>query len=179
LFVGRLVRRKGADDLIQAFKMVLVDLQDARLEIVGDGPERQRLTDLVRELGLVESVTFYGNLRGDALYQRYRECDLVAMPSKTMKNDVEGFGTVFLESGLAGKPSVGTRSGGIPEAVLDETTGVLVKEGDIPGLASALKRLLVDDTLRLRLGANAQTRVLSDFTWKSTSERLVSLFSED
>jgi phosphatidylinositol alpha-1,6-mannosyltransferase len=172
LFVGRLISRKGVDELIEAFKMLLPDFPNARLEIVGDGPERPRLTALVKRLGLVDSVTFYGSLRGDALYQKYRECDFVAMPSRTMKDDVEGFGTVFLEAGLMGRPSVGTYSGGIPEAVTDKVTGLLVKEGNIDELAAALHALVSDEGLREELGRNARARVLRDFTWKVTATRL-------
>jgi phosphatidylinositol alpha-1,6-mannosyltransferase len=172
LFVGRLIKRKGVDDLIEAFKVLRRDLPKARLEIVGDGPERPALMDLVNRLGLLDAVTFYGSLRGEALYRRYQECDLVAMPSRTMKDDVEGFGTVFLEAGLMGRPSVGTYSGGIPEAVTDEVTGLLVKEGDIDGLAAALCRLISDEDLRERLGSNARARVLRDFTWEATTTKL-------
>jgi glycosyltransferase involved in cell wall biosynthesis len=178
LFVGRLVRRKGVDDLIQAFRILLPDYPNARLEIVGDGPERPRLVDLVTRLDLADHVTFYGSLRGDALYERYRECDFVAMPSRTMKDDVEGFGTVFLEAGLMGRPSVGTYSGGIPEAVTDKITGLLVKEGDVNELALALRTLLSDEDLRARLGANARARVLRDFTWEVTALRLEGILQE-
>jgi len=172
LFVGRLVRRKGVDDLIEAFKISLSDFPDGSLEIVGDGPERARLTDLVGRLKLTDRVTFCGSLRGDALYQKYRDCDVVAMPSRTMKDDVEGFGTVFLEAGLMGRPSVGTYSGGIPEAVTDKVTGLLVPEGNVAELAAALITLLSDAGLREKLGRNARAKVLRDFTWEVTATRL-------
>jgi glycosyltransferase involved in cell wall biosynthesis len=178
LFVGRLVRRKGVDDLIEAFKMLLSDFPNARLEIVGDGPERPRLTELVRTLGLEDRVKFYGSLRADALYEKYQECDVAAMPSRTMRDDVEGFGTVFLEAGLAGKPSVGTFSGGIPEAILDGKTGILVEEGNVRELASALKRILGDADLRRRLGENARSRTLAEFTWEHTTRQLIHILSE-
>jgi phosphatidylinositol alpha-1,6-mannosyltransferase len=142
------------------------------LEIVGDGPERTKLERLVADLGLEEKITFFGGLRGDALHDRYRLCNVFVMPSKTMKDDVEGFGTVFLEAGLAGKPSVGTRSGGIPEAILDGETGILVEEGDVQELASAIKRILADANLGLRLGVGARTRVLSEFTWEKSADCL-------
>jgi glycosyltransferase involved in cell wall biosynthesis len=177
LFVGRLVKRKGVADLIDAFKLLLSDLPDARLEIVGDGPEKPVLERLVADLGLKDNVTFTGSLRGGALYERFRNCDVFAMPSKTMADDVEGFGTVFLEAGLFGKPSVGTFSGGIPEAVVDETTGLLVSEGSVSELASALKRILQDPALGRELGLNARKRVLAEFTWEKTTRQLTEILS--
>ena len=177
LFVGRLVRRKGADDLISAFHFLVRNHPAARLEIVGDGPERTGLEKLAADLGLGEKVRFLGSLRGEALNERYRDCDVFVMPSRTLKDDVEGFGTVFLEAGLAGKPSVGTRSGGIPEAVVDGVTGILVEEADIPGLASALGKILEDTELRQRLGENARSHVLAQFTWERTGQKLIDILS--
>jgi glycosyltransferase involved in cell wall biosynthesis len=177
LFVGRLVKRKGMDDLIEAFGALAPRFPPARLEIVGDGPERQGLEELASRLGLRDRVTFYGSLRGEALFRRYRECEVVAMPSRSMRDDVEGFGTVFLEAGLASKPSVGTFSGGIPEAIVDGETGILVKEGDVRALAAALERLLGDRELGRRLGENARARVLAEFTWERTSRHLVEIMS--
>jgi phosphatidylinositol alpha-1,6-mannosyltransferase len=175
LFVGRLVRRKGVDDLIAAFRLVKEAIPDVSLEVVGDGPEMSRLQHLASELGLAGSVAFLGTLRGMALYERFRECDVFAMPSRTLEDDVEGFGTVFLEAGLFGRPSVGTYSGGIPEAVLDGVTGILVKEGDASALANALKTLLVNRELSRELGDNARKRVLQDFTWHEGTNTLVKI----
>lgn len=173
LFVGRLVRRKGADDLIDAFRLVSEHFPDCRLEIVGDGPERKRLEQLVADLGLGPKVEFFGSLRGRALYDRYKLCDVVAMPSKTLGDDVEGFGTVFLEAGVFGKPSVGTFSGGIPESIVNGETGILVREGDTKQLGAALESLLNDPELRSRMGGKAKERVLRDFTWQRSAERLL------
>ena len=172
LFVGRLVRRKGADDLIDAFQSISGDFPDWHLEIVGDGPERKRLERLVADLGLGERVEFFGSLRGRALYDRYGLCDVVVMPSKRLRDDVEGFGTVFLEAGIFGKPSVGTFSGGIPESIVDGETGILVREGDAGQFGAALERLLRDPELRSRMGRKARERVLKDFTWQRSADRL-------
>jgi len=172
LFVGRLVKRKGADDLIDAFRLVSEDFLDWRLEIVGDGPERKRLERLVADLGLGERVEFFGSLRGRALHGRYELCDVVAMPSKRLRDDVEGFGTVFLEAGIFGKPSVGTFSGGIPESIVNGETGILVREGDARELGRALESLLSDPELRLNMGRKARERVLRDFTWQQSAVRL-------
>lgn len=165
-------------DLIDAFKLLLTEFPDARLEIVGDGPEKTRLEKLVVDLGLVSCVIFAGSLRGDALYERYRDCDVFAMPSKTLEDDVEGFGTVFLEAGLFGKPSVGTFSGGIPEAVLDGETGILSREGEVRELVDALKKLLSNERLRSELGRNAQKRVLAEFTFDKGVEKLIRILRQ-
>jgi phosphatidylinositol alpha-1,6-mannosyltransferase len=162
-------------DLLDAFRLVLNDFPDAQLEIVGDGPEKGQLERLVADLGLVGSVIFFGSLRGDPLSERYRNCDVFAMPSRTLKDDVEGFGTVFLEAGLFGKPSIGTFSGGIPEAVIDGETGILVSEGDVRGLAQALRRLMSDEALRSELGSNARDRVLARFTVQKAAEQLAAI----
>jgi phosphatidylinositol alpha-1,6-mannosyltransferase len=173
LFVGRLVERKGVSDLLHAILLVKDDVPQVRLEIVGDGPERKKLERISSDLGISRLITFFGELRGKELYRRYQLCAVFAMPSKTLKDDVEGFGTVFLEAGLFGKPSVGTNSGGIPEALLDGKTGLLVDEGNVPALAMALKTLLKDEEFARRLGENARKRVLSNFTWQSGARRLI------
>jgi glycosyltransferase involved in cell wall biosynthesis len=179
LFVGRLVKRKGADDLIRAFKMVLEHVPDATLEIVGDGPELGSLKELAEGLQIQGTVKFYGALSGDALWERYSNCDVFVMPSKKTEADVEGFGTVFLEAAAFGKPSIGTYSGGIPEAILDHVTGVLVPEGDVSQLASSLENLLSNPELARELGNNARMRVTSEFTWEKATESLVSIFERN
>ena len=172
LFVGRLVRRKGVDDLLDAFREVSARVPGAKLDIVGDGPERKRLEGLAADLG-ISGVTFHGSQRGDSLATLYAACSFVVLPSKSTSVDVEGFGTVFLEAGVFSKPSVGTLSGGIPEAVLHRKTGLLVRESDVPGLAAAMVTLLTDESLRSTMGNNARERVLLGFTWKDSADRLM------
>ena len=177
LFVGRLVDRKGADDLIRAFSALNGKYRDARLEIVGDGPEMNRLQELARELGVNDRTSFLGTLTGRRLYERFANAYVFAMPSKTTKEDVEGFGTVFLEAGLFGKPSIGTRSGGIPEAIRDNETGILVPEQNPRVLKDALGELISDEGKTLFLGKNARELVSSKFTWDASTEALVDLLN--
>jgi phosphatidyl-myo-inositol dimannoside synthase len=175
LFVGRLVERKGVDDLLRALPLVKNKISEIRLEIVGDGPQRKELERITANLGLSGSVRFFGELRGEDLANRYRQCTIFAMSSKSLKDDVEGFGTVYLEASLYGKPSVGTKTGGIPEAILDGETGILVEGGDVSGLATALTLLLTDESLALRLGENARKRVLTGFTWQKGARKLAQI----
>ena len=173
LFVGRIIRRKGLRDLIDAFGLLSQEMPEIRLEIVGDGPERNQMERLTADLNLGSKVTFTGALRGIPLYERYTQCDVLAMPSITLDDDVEGFGTVFLEAGLFGKPSVGTRSGGIPEAIQDGRTGILVREGRVEDLAAALRRLMADSRLARTMGQSARKRVLNNFTWAHSTNQLI------
>ncbi|MBO3754985.1 MAG: glycosyltransferase family 4 protein [Candidatus Brockarchaeota archaeon] len=177
LFVGRMVRRKGPDLLLKAFAMLLKDHPNAKLVMVGDGPFLSSLKDLARQLKLENKVEFTGALRGKALYSKYAECDVFAMPSRQTAIDVEGFGMVFLEAGFFGKPSVGTRTGGIPEAVLDGETGILVPQDDVNALRDALSLLLKNRQLARRLGEKARERVLSEFRWEKATLRFLMMFS--
>lgn len=172
LFVGRLVKRKGVDDLLRAVEALESDYGDLMLDIVGDGPERSSLENLVAELGLQHRATFHGNLVGVPLLQRYQQCSIFAMPSRATDRDVEGFGTVFLEAGWFAKPSLGTSSGGIPEAIVNGSTGVLVEAGNPTQLASALRGLLDDQALRRKMGQKARDRVLREFTWEAATTKL-------
>jgi len=175
LFVGRLVWRKGADDLIRAFSRLDGTVGEVRLEVVGDGPEMDHLRGLARDLGVEDRARFFGTLTGRALYERFASADVFAMPSKTTREDVEGFGTVFLEAGLFGKPSVGTNSGGIPEAIVDGVTGIVVQEGDLDALTEALREMVSDDEKSRTIGNNAQRLVSSKFTWDASCAALARL----
>jgi phosphatidyl-myo-inositol dimannoside synthase len=172
LFVGRLVRRKGADLLLSAFQQLRPTFPDLRLDIVGDGPEERDLRALAERLGLGDSVTFWGALYGPELWARFSRALLLVMPSRNSPSDVEGFGTVFLEAGAFGIPSVGTRVGGIPEAVIDAVTGKLVESENVAELARAIKTLLENPEELERLGKNAKRRA-SGFSWYASTDRLL------
>lgn len=177
LFVGRLIKRKGIDDLLRAFKIISEKMLQAKLTIVGDGPQRRNLHNLAKKLEIQNKVEFAGILTGEDLYRKYQECDVFVMPSKRIGKDIEGFGMVFLEAGFFRKPSIGTWSGGIPEAVVHNETGILVPEGDVLALKNAMETLLTNRKLAERLGRNAYKRVIDEFTWKKATLRLIKMYS--
>ena len=177
LFVGRLVSRKGVDLLLRAFSELHLEFPGARLDIVGDGPEMNSLRSLTGTLGLADVVSFHGALYGPKLWARYAEASLFVMPSRQSPDDVEGFGTVFLEAGVFGVPSVGTRTGGIPEAVADGITGTLIDDDDTVGLRKEISSLLEDPVRRMQLGSNAREHV-ADFTWESSTNGVLQLLRD-
>ncbi len=179
LFVGRLSVVKGLDDLLRAFKLVLGKVPNARLIIVGEGPMKAMLLNLAKELKIEDRIDFTGMLIGKELFMKYGECDVFVMPSKRTKDGVfETFGMVFLEAALLKKPSIGTWSGGIPEAVIHEQTGLLVPENDIKALADAILMLLSNEDLAAKLGERGYQRVMERFTWQKVTNDLVKMYAE-
>jgi phosphatidylinositol alpha-1,6-mannosyltransferase len=179
LYVGRLVRSKGIDDLIESYKIVSERIPQSTLVIVGDGPERGRLESLVHELDLSTSVVFKGTLRGEKLDEEYANCTVFAMASKRVPDDpaIETFGLTLVEALMHGKPVVGTFLGGIPEIVENGVNGLLVSEGQPRELADALVRILTDRDLACKLRQNALESAKRKFTWEAATDRLLSCYS--
>jgi glycosyltransferase involved in cell wall biosynthesis len=156
LFVGRLIERKGAEFAIRAVAELRRKGRGVRLTLVGDGADRPRLEALVKELGLFGVVELAGALPHDAVAEHYRTASVLLMPAVTdWKGEQEGFGMVLVEAMASGLPVVATRSGGIPDVVIDGATGLLVPERDPEALATAATRLLDDPALAQRLAAAA------------------------
>ena len=179
LFVGRLVKRKGVDDLLRAFVFVSSQVRGERLVVVGDGPERESLGMLARELGLGEAVVFRGALSGSDLGREYASCDLCVLPSKLVFDDPanEGLGLALIEASMYGKPLVGTMHGGIPEVVRDGVNGYLVHENSPKELAAAIIKILQDGELSRRLGGGALRIARTEFTWDAATERLLNSYA--
>ncbi|MEM3638092.1 MAG: glycosyltransferase family 4 protein [Conexivisphaerales archaeon] len=174
LFVGRLIERKGVDILLRAFSQIVKEFPDLKLVIVGDGPEYFKLKQLCQELKIIEKVEFTGELRGKELTKRYAEASIFVLPSRKIPDDIEGFGTVFLEAAAFAVPSISTFTGGIPEAIINGVTGLLVPSDDSENLAKAMMTLLRNDVLRIRMGEEARNRVLNNFLWRHSASVLVS-----
>jgi glycosyltransferase involved in cell wall biosynthesis len=135
--VGLLHHQKGIDVLLRAFAQVRRCRGDARLEVVGDGPDRTAYEDLARQLGLEEAVTFHGLLPKPAIAALLREADVFALASRFDNNPC-----VLVEAQASGLPIVATRVGGIPEVV--DGAGFLVERDDPEELAAALERALTE-----------------------------------
>jgi phosphatidylinositol alpha-1,6-mannosyltransferase len=139
--------------------------------LVGEGPHRSRLEEVTAELGLGNLVHFAGRATDDELARWYQSADVFAMCSEERPREgaVEGFGIAFLEASASGLPVVATNSGGIPDAVADGETGLLVPPGHVAAVSQALRRLLDDPALAARMGDAGRRRVLTHFNWGNTA----------
>ncbi len=172
LTVGRLVPRKGIDTTLRALPQIAEAVPDVAYVVVGDGPDRGRLDALARHLGVSDRVHFAGKIAGPELRRYYNACDVFVMPSREAVPDVEGFGIVFLEAGACTKPVIGARAGGVPDAVRDGETGLLVPPRDAHALASAAMNLLTYPDRAERLGRRGRERILRENTWDRIADRL-------
>jgi glycosyltransferase involved in cell wall biosynthesis len=150
--VGRLVKFKGHRTLVSAFTSVRRQYPNARLLIVGEGPERNTLESHAAHLGVAGAVTFAGTVY--PTNEVLEQADVFVFPSLE-----EPQGLAILEAYAAGVPVVASRTGGILEMLDHEVDGLLVEPGDDRGLAEAIRRLLEDEPLRSACVAHARTRL--------------------
>ncbi len=176
LTVARLEAYKGVQFVIGAMPRVLAEFPEARYIVVGDGPYRaefERLADDTLPVKQRGAVNFVGRVSDSEKYAYYDMCDIFAMPST-----VEGFGLVYVEAAAFGKPSIGCNVMGVPEAILDGQTGILVAPRDTDALAEAVLGLLRDRKERLTLGRNAQHRVETELSWRASAEKYLEIIRE-
>ena len=163
--VCRLVHRKGIDVVINAVNEIKKKIPNIKYIIIGDGPEKTALEQLVKKLGLEDNVEFFGKASNEKILEVYQKSDLFVMTPRNEEGNMEGFGIVYLEAAMAGLCAVGSKSGGVPEAVLDRQTGLLANENDVDDTAVQVLKLLQDDGLRKQLGDNAKKRASDEFSW--------------
>lgn len=160
--LGRLGLDKGQDALITAFREVNRRRPQTRLLLGGDGPTRQDLLKLRSELGLEQCVEFLGEIDSTHLPAYFGLCDLFVLTSRC-ENRWEGLGLVYLEAGYYGKAVLGGNEGGVPEAVADGESGLVVDPRNVAAIADAVLTLLGDSALRQQMGRSGRERVLTYF----------------
>lgn len=179
LSVGDVKPRKGQHISLAAFEKVKRHIPDARYHIVGKYRQNgyyQRLKRFV-EAHRIEDVSFLGPVSEDRLSQHYRRASVFVLTPVQDGLKFEGFGLVYLEAGAFGLPVVGTRSGGVPDAVIDGQTGYLAEPGDVDDIAEKLLRLLSDADLAQELGR--QNRLWSEsLTWDKNAREHYSAYQE-
>lgn len=169
--VARLTREKGIDLLLEAAGQLANAIPELHLLIIGDGPDGHSLKNLAARLGLGGRVTFTG-YRAD-VERLLKAMDLYAQPSRS-----EGLGISALEAAASGLAVVASRIGGLPEAVLDGQTGLLVDPGNAGALAMAILTLMKDGELRARMGARGRQMVETRFSLEGMIARTASLYVE-
>lgn len=163
-FVGRMVREKGVQVLIQAMPIVRTEFPNAILVIVGGG-YRAHLEEFVRFCHIEDAVRFTGFIPDSDLLRLYRVIDVAVYPSL-----YEPFGIVALEAMAAGAPVVVSDAGGLKEVVRHEETGILTWAGNPESVAWGILRVLQDPTAAQRRVKNAQKAVQRDFNWRRIAQ---------
>lgn len=174
LSVGRLdanERRKGFDTVIESLPAVAQRVPDVQYIIIGSGTDLERHRQLAREVGVADRVHLLANVDDDTLRYYHESSDVFVMPSTQ-----EGFGFVYLEAMLYGKPVVAANYGGAPEVVEDGVTGCLVEYGNIRQLTETLIDICFDLDKRQRLGAAGYQRLQKRFTFEHFNRRLKDIF---
>ena len=169
--VGALVAHKGQKHLLEAVPLVMQEVPDVHVVILGEGELRPALEKQVKELHLERSVRLPG-FREDVL-SLVKSADLFVMSSVT-----EGLGSAVLDAMAMGMAVVGTRAGGIPEAVVHGSTGLLVPPGEPKPLAAAIVRLLKDPLLRSQYGHAGRARVEAHFGVDQLVERTLAVYQD-
>ncbi len=177
-FVGRLVEKKGVEDLFDAVAALPEPLRRATpVRIIGGGHLRESLGALSRRHDI--DVEFLGPKSPSEVAAALSRSAIFCGPSKTAPDgDAEGFGMVFLEAARAGLPVAAYRHGGVPEAVLDGVTGLLADEGDVQGLSDRLETLLTDPGLAQRMGNAGRLRVIREFDINRQTALLEDMYDE-
>ena len=178
--VGRLVHRKGQDNLIQAMPAVLKKIPNAHLLLVGEGPYKKHLEKLVMKSSLEQNVTFAGRIMYDRLPSYLSAADLFAMPSRSrfFGLEVEGLGIVYLEASACGIPVVAGNSGGAPDAVLEGVTGLCVDGTNIEQITAAIVEICSDAERASHMGAAGRNWIVDQWRWDIWSEEFNALLVE-
>jgi len=187
LSVGRLTRRKGLTEFIErCLPQLCLRHPGLLLLVIGDdasnalkvavGSERERIADTAGAAGVADALRFLPPCDDEMLSAAYEACDLHIFPVREMAGDVEGFGMVAIEAAAHGLPTIAFRSGGVPDAVIEGTTGILVQADDYPALVEAVDEWLPksrDLALRARCREAARR-----WSWENFAIRLHQILAE-
>ena len=171
--VGRLVHRKGQDQLIKALPKILEQFPDAILLLVGEGPTKQMLFNTAKQTEVLAKVIFTGKVSHSELPDYICLGEIFAMPvrSRFAGLEVEGLGIVYLEASACGLPVVVGNSGGAVDAVLDQITGVLIDSSNVDQIAAAISNLLAKPDAAKQMGQAGRGWVIDNWQLDSWSKK--------
>ncbi len=173
LFVGRVIRQKGLEYLLEAMPAITARVPEAKLVIIGRGNRLQLIKKMVDKLGLQGNVVFPGFVSEDDLKTALCECDAFVLPSLW-----EVLPVSILEAMASGKPVVCTNAGGNTELVENGFNGLVVPKRDPPALASACIKVITDKRLAQRMGRNSRIKAANEFSWKKIAVKTIGVYKE-
>lgn len=171
--VGGLTRRKGLDVCLRALGKLHDQGLAFTLLVIGEGPEERNLRELAKNLGIADRVQFFGVISRADIPGFYGMSDLFCLAALQ-----DAAPNVVMEAMASGLPIVSTLAGGIPEYVMDGETGFLVSPGDVSALAGKLKRLIVDESLRRKMGQAGRERAEREFPYRKMIDRVAAVYRE-
>src|SRR3989344_3977569 len=178
---SRLVSKNGIDILIEAISILKKEglSGEIQCQILGSGPEEEKLKELTRILGLSDDVVFLGHIDPEVVYAYLSNADIFVRPSRS-----EGLGSSFLEAMGAGLPIIGTAVGGIPDFLKDPSevgednaTGLFAKVNDPKDLADKIRMLINDENLAQEIAWNGKKLALSEYSWNSVAIKMKTIFN--
>ena len=175
--VTRLVGRKNVASVIRLLPRLKKQFPNLHYVVGGSGPERKNLEALAHDLQIRDAVTFTGEIAEQELVAHMSMGDVFVLPSTQDAKDIEGFGIVFLEAACCGVPQVAFPTGGIPDAVAHNVSGLLCERADDDALYATLTKILESRPLRTRLGEQGRIRAQNDFSWELNAQRIVASVS--
>jgi phosphatidylinositol alpha-1,6-mannosyltransferase len=177
--VGRLVHRKGQDFLIQSMPLILKQVPDAHLLLIGQGPYLKHLQTMVTKYKLNENVTFIGRINYEVLPRYICVGDIFAMPSRSRFSglEVEGLGIVYLEASACGLPVVAGASGGAPDAVIEGVTGYVVDGKNTDQISKRVIELLLNEELRKSMGDSGRQWIIKEWRWEIWASKFAALLA--
>ncbi len=178
--VGRLVHRKGQDTLIESMPKILVQIPDAHLLFIGEGPYKDYLVKRAAELKVSHAITFIGRIQYAELPRYICVGDIFAMPSRSRLAglEVEGLGIVYLEASACGLAVIGGKSGGAPDAVLEGETGFAVDGTSADSVAEAAITLLGDPERARQMGARGRQWIIDEWRWEIWAKKFAELLTQ-
>ena len=173
--VKTLLPKYGIEYLIRAFSLVEKKFRNLNLMIVGTGPLRDNLHRLAQELGCVEKVYFVGQVPYSRVPEYLSKMDIFVVPSV---DESESFGVAAVEASACGLPIIASKVGGLPEVVVDKSTGLIVPPKDPSAIAEALVHLIENPDLRQEYGRRGREFVMRNYNWQENALRMEKLYRE-
>lgn len=170
--VARLVPHKGIDTTLKVLAHLKDRYPDLGYAVAGTGPDLARLQQLAAELGVTDRVKFLGSIDDAKIASLHRNAAMYLGLSRREGVEVEGFGIAISEASASGLAVVGGRSGGVPDAVREGETGVLVDPTSVGDAAAAVARLLDDPASAERLGRGGRAAVESFYNWDRVAREM-------
>lgn len=171
LWAGRFVRGKGVKYMIQAAKILVKEIPDLKILLVGDGPSKGEIEGLIEKFNLKKNVIIKENISNENMPEVYQKSDIFVLPSLN-----EGVPKTLLEAMACGKPVVISEFPHLADMI--KNAGLMFPKGDVHALAANIKILIEDKELAQKLGNNGRNKILKDHSWENTVLKTIELYEE-